>query len=92
MSAPERPQGLIEGSGRAGPGKALGHMVSIRFDTGVLRAAREYADSKGLTLSDVVRLAVVDYLEEHCEEPPVLGWPQPREQESKDAATGGADG
>jgi hypothetical protein len=72
----ERPAGIIEGSGRAGLPRALPHMVSIRWHASLLEATRLYAESKNLTISDVVRLAVTDYLEENSDHPPLLGWPR----------------
>jgi antitoxin component of RelBE/YafQ-DinJ toxin-antitoxin module len=60
----------------AGTGRALKQMVSVRWDAPLLRTARLHAESRGLTLSDVVRLAVTDYLEENSDDPPMLGWPR----------------
>jgi NUMOD4 motif/HNH endonuclease len=69
-------QEVIEGSGVAGARRELKQMVSGRWDAPLLHAARAYAESRGLTISDVVRLAVTDYLEENSDDPPMLGWPQ----------------
>src|SRR5215469_479323 len=40
---PERPTGLIPGSGRRGEPKALDAMISARFDAGLAARAREIA-------------------------------------------------
>lgn len=52
-------------SGRAGDSKELKQMLSVRFDAPVLQATRVYAESKGLSISDVVRAALTDYLAEN---------------------------
>ena len=72
----DRPREVIEGSGAAGTGRELKQMVSVRWDAPLLQATRLHAESRGLTISDVVRLAVTDYLEENSDRPPMLGWPQ----------------
>jgi len=74
-SPPARPSEVIEGSGRPVRGRALSQMVSVRWDPALLQAARLYAESKGLTISDVVRLAVTDYLEENSDDPPLTAYP-----------------
>lgn len=54
----ERPRGLIKGSGRRGPGRALGHIVSVRTDDPTLAAVRELATEDDTTVSDWMRRAV----------------------------------
>ena len=58
-----------------GARRELKQMLSVRWDAPLLHAARLHAESKGLTISDVVRLAVTDYLEVNSDDPPMLGWP-----------------
>jgi hypothetical protein len=69
----ERPAEVIEGSGRPVRGRALPQMVSIRFSPPLLAEARRFADARGVTVSEVVRRAVTDYLEENSAAPPCLG-------------------
>jgi len=72
----DRPYEVTGGSGAMGTGRALKQIVSVRWEAPLLQAARLYAESRGLTISDVVRLAVTDYLEENSDDPPILGWPR----------------
>jgi len=51
-------------------------VVTARWDASLLRAARLHAENKGLTLSDLVRQAVTDYLEKNSDDPPGFDWPQ----------------
>ena len=44
-------------------------VVTARWEASLLRAARLHAENKGLTLSDVVRQAVTDYLEKNSDDP-----------------------
>ena len=67
---------VIEGSGAVGAGRELKQMGPVRWNAPLLQAARLHAESRGLTISDVVRLAVTDYLEENADGPPMLGWLQ----------------
>lgn len=53
---------------RASPGGK--QVVSVRWDEPLLQAAKLHADSRGLTVSDVVRLAVTSYLEANPDSPP----------------------
>jgi len=54
----------------APPGQQV---VTVRWDAHLLQAARMHAASRGLTFSDVVRLAVVNYLEENSDGVPMPG-------------------
>jgi Ribbon-helix-helix protein, copG family len=65
----QRPTGLIEGSGREGDRKALDHMVSVRFDVPTLRALRLFTEETGRSFSEVIRTAVLDYIDEHSDVP-----------------------
>ncbi len=55
----DRPQGLIEGSGRRGETRRLDQMISARLDPTLVAALKQFADQKGLSLSDVVREAAL---------------------------------
>jgi hypothetical protein len=70
----ERPHDVIEGSGRAGAPRSLDQMVSIRFPVGLLRDARLLAEARGINVSDLVRLAVTDLIEEESADPPCTAW------------------
>jgi len=71
--AVERPQGLIKGSGRRGPGRALGRIVSVRTDDRMLAAVRELAAEDGVTVSDWMRRAVGCAVHERHQPPAVPG-------------------
>jgi Ribbon-helix-helix protein, copG family len=58
----DRPQGLIEGSGRLGEPRRLDQMVSARLDPRLVAALRHYAEQRGISLSDVLREAAVELL------------------------------
>ena len=58
----ERPQGLIEGSGRRGEPRRLDQMVSARLDPELVATLREFASRHGMSLSDVLREAAVQIL------------------------------
>jgi len=58
----ERPQGLIEGSGRRGEPRRLDQMVSARLDPELVATLREFASRHGMSLSDVLREAAVQLL------------------------------
>lgn len=58
----ERPQGLVEGSGRRGEPRRLDQMVSARLDPDLVATLREFAARHGLSLSDVLREAAVQLL------------------------------
>jgi hypothetical protein len=58
----ERPQGLVEGSGRRGEPRRLDQMVSARLDPDLVAMLREFAARHGLSLSDVLREAAVQLL------------------------------
>ena len=55
----DRPQGLIEGSGRRGEPRRLDQMISARLDPTLVAALKQFADQRGLSLSDVVREAAL---------------------------------
>jgi len=76
---PERPKGLIPGSGRRGGSKALDSVVSVRFDVPLLVEARRLAAADGQSLSDWIRNAV--WREAHQRQQPadpvaprICGW------------------
>jgi hypothetical protein len=58
----ERPQGLVEGSGRRGEPRRLDQMISARLDPDLVATLREFADRHGMSLSDVLREAAVQLL------------------------------
>ncbi len=58
----ERPQGLIEGSGRRGEPRRLDQMVSARLDPELVATLKEFASRHGMSLSDVLREAAVQLL------------------------------
>lgn len=58
----ERPQGLVEGTGRQGEPRRLDQMVSARLDPDLVATLREFAARHGLSLSDVLREAAVQLL------------------------------
>lgn len=55
----DRPEGLIEGSGRLGEPRRLDQMVSARLDPTLVAALRRLAETRGVSLSDVLREAAV---------------------------------
>lgn len=55
----ERPQGLIEGSGRRGEPRRLDQMISARLDPTLVAALRQLAQTRGVSLSDVLREAAL---------------------------------
>jgi hypothetical protein len=55
----DRPQGLIEGSGRRGEPRRLDQMISARLDPTLVAALKQFAEKRGLSLSDVVRQAAL---------------------------------
>ena len=58
----ERPQGLVEGSGRQGEPRRLDQMVSARLDPELVATLRDFAARHGISLSDVLREAAVQLL------------------------------
>jgi len=58
----ERPQGLVEGSGRRGEPRRLDQMVSARLDPELVATLRDFASRHGMSLSDVLREAAVQLL------------------------------
>jgi Ribbon-helix-helix protein, copG family len=58
MSA-DRPQGLIEGSGRRGEPRRLDQMVSARLDPTLVATLKQLAERRGMSLSDVLREAAL---------------------------------
>jgi Arc/MetJ-type ribon-helix-helix transcriptional regulator len=55
----DRPQGLIEGSGRRGEARRLDQMISVRLDPVLVAALRDLAAKRGASLSDVLREAAI---------------------------------
>ena len=55
----DRPQGLIEGSGRRGEPRRLDQMISARLDPTLVAALRQFAEQRGASLSDVIREAAL---------------------------------
>jgi antitoxin component of RelBE/YafQ-DinJ toxin-antitoxin module len=55
----DRPQGLIEGSGRRGESRRLDQMISARLDPTLVAALRQLAAKRGISLSDVLREAAL---------------------------------
>ena len=51
----DRPQGLVEGSGRRGEPRRLVQMVSARLDPILVAALRRLAARRGISLSDALR-------------------------------------
>lgn len=58
----DRPQGLIEGSARRGDSRRLDQMVSARLDPRLVAALRQLAEERGVSLSDVLREAAIQFL------------------------------
>jgi hypothetical protein len=58
----DRPQGLIEGSGRRGEPRRLDQMISARLDPTLVTALKQLAHKRGMSLSDVVREAALALL------------------------------
>lgn len=59
-----RPQGLVEGSGRLGEPRRLDQMISARLDPALVSDLRKYAEQRGMSLSDVLREAAVQLLQQ----------------------------
>jgi hypothetical protein len=55
----DRPQGIIEGSGRRGEARRLDQMISVRLDPVLVAALRDLAAKRGVSLSDVLREAAL---------------------------------
>jgi hypothetical protein len=55
----ERPQGLIEGSGRRGEPRRLDQMISARLDPTLVSSLKQLAERRGVSLSDVLREAAL---------------------------------
>jgi hypothetical protein len=55
----ERPQGLVEGSGRRGESRRLDQMISARLDPTLVAALKSLAAKRGMSLSDVLREAAL---------------------------------
>jgi Ribbon-helix-helix protein, copG family len=55
----DRPEGLIEGSGRRGETRRLDQMISARLDPVLVAALKELATKRGVSLSDVLREAAL---------------------------------
>jgi hypothetical protein len=59
----DRPQGLVEGSGRRGENRRLDQMISARLDPMLVAALKDYAANHGASMSDVLREAALLLLE-----------------------------
>ena len=55
----DRPQGLIEGSGRRGEARRLDQMISARLDPVLVVALKDLAAKRGASLSDLLREAAL---------------------------------
>jgi len=55
----DRPQDLVERSGRRGDQRRLDQMISARLDPTLVAALKQFAKQRGMTLSDVVREAAL---------------------------------
>jgi hypothetical protein len=55
----DRPQGLIEGSGRRGESRRLDQMVSARLDPPLVASLKHLAEKRGISFSDVLREAAL---------------------------------
>lgn len=53
----DRPQDLIEGSGRRGETRRLDQMISARLDPVLVAALKELATRRGVSMSDLLREA-----------------------------------
>ena len=51
----DRPQRLVEDSGRLGEPRRLDQMISARLDPTLVAALKQFANRHGLTFSDTVR-------------------------------------
>jgi hypothetical protein len=58
----DRPQDLIEGSGRRGEPRRLDQMISARLDPTLVAALKGLAEKRGISLSDVLREAALALL------------------------------
>ena len=58
----DRPQGLVEGSGRRGEPRRLDQMISARLDPDLVATLREFAARHGVSLSGVLREAAIQLL------------------------------
>lgn len=55
----DRPQGLVEGSGRRGDSRRLDQMISARLDPALVAALKQLAADRGVSLSDILREAAL---------------------------------
>lgn len=55
----DRPQGLVEGSGRRGASRRLDQMISARLDPALVAALKQLAEARGMSFSDVIREAAI---------------------------------
>jgi Ribbon-helix-helix protein, copG family len=58
----ERPEGLIDDAGRRGEPRRLDQMISARLDPMLVAALRKLAETRGVSLSDVLRDAALQLL------------------------------
>jgi hypothetical protein len=59
----DRPQGLVEGSGRQGEPRRLDQMISARLDPALVADLRKFAEQRGMSFSDVLREAAIQLLQ-----------------------------
>ena len=59
----DRPQDLVEGSGRRLEPRRLDQMISVRLDPTIVAALRQIASQRGISLSEAVREAALLLLE-----------------------------
>lgn len=64
----DRPQGLVEGSGRRGESRRLDQMISARLDPALVAALRQLAVDRGVSLSDILREAALLLLNQEEQE------------------------
>jgi hypothetical protein len=75
MSERNRPQDLVTGSGRRVEPKAMQQMISARLDAALVAELRVYCNRSGLSLSEALRDAVVQYLHRAAtSETTILHW------------------
>lgn len=55
----DRPEGLVEGSGRRLESRRLDQMISVRLDPTLVAALRELAHQRRVSLSDILREAAL---------------------------------
>lgn len=64
----DRPQGIVEGSGRRGDSRRLDQMISARLDPALVTALKQLAADRGVSLSDILREAALLLLDREQEQ------------------------